>query len=995
MLPYPLAQLDAFCTAHPLEPKVLLGPTVQAGDQLVAALGHRGRGCTHLHVATPYGWAERCVGPHLKADGWTRLAEGADLFVIRQAIHAVRSSGSSPAVEAWLKQQTPRTMRPVIRSLRGAGITPADIRAAPLAAAKQRGLVGLLKAYAEELEAAKHYDAALLFQRGIAEAPAPGVWVAILDGTPCSRMASLFIRALAGERLVRIGSCPSSPMEPPVDSAVHRWRDAPGAAEAGAVYPAAAIWTSGLTAKDRASVRLRMAPGTGAEVRGVLRDVLARGLPLDQVEIAYTADDPYLGQWCGTIDRFDVPATLATGRSALWTRTGQALRGFYQWLAQGGDSEQLAALCRARLCTFHRVLDDAPTPPAVAAVLDRGVHGLGIRRHRALIDQLQEQCRDDDSERAALDRVGCALDALTSLVPDDDLVSVEEMATAGTAFAMWFGPEAIDAAPVTSLVQRLRDVSEAVGRTHGPRAQMAGLLQRLIETHRVSASAARPGALHIAPLERAGYTGRPHGYVVGLDASSFPSRPAPDPVLSDTERTVLEGLSPQEARTGEAEWHLNRVLGAASKTVTLSARTGDVARGADVSPSGFFQRVADQLEYSIEAIDASVVPAFPLVPASDDIALDATERLLARRATPGVADAVQAEAPWLVDGLHAQHQRATPKWTRFDGLTGQAAPQHALGTGEIPTSASRLETLAACPYRYFMRHVLDVAPPDTPDEDPARWLTPRQFGALLHDLYHDFMAQAEGPVTDGDSHADTLANLLERKIEAYRTRIPVKHEAAFRADCNRLEQAARVFLAAEARRTEAEPVAFEVSFGQGRSISPHQAMPVPLALSDTVEVLLEGQIDRVDRLPDGDYAIWDYKTGSMRGYDAHDLGANGQRLQWALYAHAFEAMLQAADAAGTVQQSGYFFANARACGQRLADRPPPRDEIGAQLAPLLDLAAEGAFPHIHKRRGTCTFCDYHHVCASEAKMARDVQAMAEASPDDAVISAITRWMDGV
>lgn len=989
MLPDPLAQLDAFCAAHPLAPKVLLVPTVQAGDSLIAALAERGRTCIHLQVATPGGWAERWVGPPLRDAGWTRLAEGADRFVLHHVVGSVRAVADE-SVAAWLDQQTPHTLQSVVRELRTAGITASDVQSAPLASAKQHGLAALLDAYAERLAANQQYDRALLFQRGIETTGPSDVWFAVLDGTPISRLAGWFIRAVAGERLVRIQSAtaPSGP-KPPAESVAHRWDDVPRVNERGTVHPAASIWSTGLSSREREAVRLRLAPGGEAEVRGVLRNILARGIPFDQVEIAYTAADPYESQWHAAADRFDMPATFATGRLIQQTHTGHALQGFYDWLARGCNSEQLAMSLRACLYTFDRVLDDAPDASSVAAVLDRGGYGTGLHHHRALIDRLDAQYDADDPEHDRLRRVRHALDALTSLVPRDEPVTVDDMVTASIGVVTWFGLASIESASVTSIVERLREVAHAVGAITGTRSQLAGAMQRLVERHRVDASAARPGALHVAPLDRAGYTGRPHTYVVGLDASSVPGACAPDPALPDSDRAALDGLTPQAARAGEAEWHLYRLMAAVPETVTLSARTGDLASGAEGSPSAFFFRVADQLEYEDEAAD---VPVFPLVPGPSDLALDATEQLLARRAAARFEEIVHAQAPWLVAGLHAQSQRAEPTWTRFDGLTGRPAPQHALGTGAIATSPSRLETLVARPYRYFLKHVLEVEPRDVPDEDPTRWLDPLQFGALLHELYHDFMARVGGPVTDAEVQADALAALLDQKVEAYRDHIPVQHEAAFHADRTRLERAARIFLAAEAQHTGTVPVAFEVSFGQGHSGGLHRAQPVPVTLSDGVDLLLEGRIDRVDRLPNGNYAIWDYKTGSMYGYEADDLQDDGQRLQWALYAYAFDAMLEDGNTRGTVQQSGYFFANAWAYGQRLADAPPSRERLGAQLAPLLSLAEQGAFPHVQKRHGACRFCDYRRICADEATSVRDVRAMTPDASDDPVVDAIARWM---
>ena len=45
---------------------------------------------------------------------------------------------------------------------------------------------------------------------------------------------------------------------------------------------------------------------------------------------------------------------------------------------------------------------------------------------------------------------------------------------------------------------------------------------------------------------------------------------------------------------------------------------------------------------------------------------------------------------------------------------------------------------------------------------------------------------------------------------------------------------------------------------------------MPVRLSERVRFLLQGRIDRIDRVQ-GDYEIWDYKTGSMSQYDEQDL----------------------------------------------------------------------------------------------------------------------------
>jgi hypothetical protein len=311
------------------------------------------------------------------------------------------------------------------------------------------------------------------------------------------------------------------------------------------------------------------------------------------------------------------------------------------------------------LLTFERAINPPLTSPTVAAVLDRGVLRPGRHSHHDLIDRLDAQCAEDDgAERERLSRVRTALDECAALLPGTTTVKAEVLATAGIAFLERFGPEALDTAVVKSLVERLRDVASSVEGVTGSRARMALLLQQLVEAHRVEAAAARPGALHVVPLDRAGYTHRPHTYVVGLDESLFPAAPPTDPVLPDDERAALKGLVAARDRAHEAEWHLARALHAASDTVTLCTRTHDLAEGTALFPSALFQRAAEQLGYDGEDDALSSVPSFGLVPALDEVALDTAEQLLAGRHADGFAAAVHAEAPALVQGQHARAQRA-------------------------------------------------------------------------------------------------------------------------------------------------------------------------------------------------------------------------------------------------------------------------------------------------------------------------------------------------
>ena len=235
-----------------------------------------------------------------------------------------------------------------------------------------------------------------------------------------------------------------------------------------------------------------------------------------------------------------------------------------------------------------------------------------------------------------------------------------------------------------------------------------------------------------------------------------------------------------------------------------------------------------------------------------------------------------------------------------------------------------------------------------------------------------------------------MDDLLQEEIDRYRERIPVTHEAAYQSDCDRLRQAGRIFLAVEAGRKGIKPVGFEVSFGFGEEEGLNQADAVKLPLSDRVKLALRGRIDRVD-LAGEEYEIWDYKTGSLWGYDERDLLKKGTRLQWALYACVLEEMLS--NRGIHVIRSGYFFPGDRGNGRRIGDVPPRREQLGELLEPLLELLPQGCFFHV-LREDPCTYCDYGCVCSEEKPLKKldDLQEIAEDKTE--ILNSLGRWING-
>lgn len=761
--------------------------------------------------------------------------------------------------------------------------------------------------------------------------------------------------------------------------------------------PGGRLLTVGLRPDDAGAVRLWETVGTETEVRAVVRDILGRGLRFDDVEIAYTAA-PYAALLFDAAERWDLPLDLAHGAPSRLMAPGRAVAALLAWVAGGLDGAELAGHLRAGDLGWD---ETDPSPATVAGWLLAGRVGRGPEAAGQALDRREAAAaragrrRDGEEAPTAGDggverrrlRFAAARTHLADLhacVPSAEQdCALADVARGAVRFLQrWTGAERggerseRDRRVREDLVVRLEGI--AVGpASSGPRATQARRVLDLALTFVCEGRRAAPGRLLAAPLHGAGYSGRPHLYVLGLDESHFPGTAAHDPVLLDAERRALSPELPARATAPTvAAFHLVRILGTAAGTATLVANRLRLADGREPYPSALFAQARRQLGVEPDRIGPTPVPAQVAAGAG----VDDLEGFLALRAAPAYAAAAAAAYPAAARGARAQLARMQPAPTRFDGwLRSEETESLHREAGRV-LSSQMLETMAQCPRRYLLRYVLGLRPPEEPPRDPRRWLQPPEMGELLHGLFLDFMAalaqRGERPTA---GHEAELGRLAAVAIARAQEEVPVALEAAARSDRRRIERAARIFLAAEAQRLAADPAlvpaVFELEFG-ARDVD-----AIEVRLSSQVAFRLRGRIDRVDRVAAGPGAgqreIWDYKTGSPHAFREGDLLHGGRTLQWALYAAALRLLPQG----GPVRRSGYFFTSDRGSGQRFAAAPPPDERLAAALLPLFQLAVRGFFPAVHKGEarggGPCRFCDFRRVCAAEALGEQAVDAVVE------------------
>jgi CRISPR/Cas system-associated exonuclease Cas4 (RecB family) len=348
--------------------------------------------------------------------------------------------------------------------------------------------------------------------------------------------------------------------------------------------------------------------------------------------------------------------------------------------------------------------------------------------------------------------------------------------------------------------------------------------------------------------------------------------------------------------------------------------------------------------------------------------------------------------PWLEDGHRAGEARAGEDFTAWDGFVPSGTPELDPRGGGEPFSPSRVQDLASCPFKYFVKHVLRVEAPEDIESDPTRWLPPMSEGSLLHEVFRDFFERitAAGEKPEAARHLDLILQIAESRIADWRDRVPPRSELAFTLQRDNILFACRTLLAREEEHCrEVAPRHFEVPFGLPRQISRTRSTvaspdPVAIEIGPGRSFRLRGSIDRVDEAADGTYEVWDYKTGSSMSVREGTGLRGGRQVQPVLYAMALETLLERAGKPGKVSRSGYFFPGRKGEGQRMVS-PLDRGQAREVLGRLFDLLAAGMFPHAITP-DDCKFCDFEAICGGAKEASARARTKLAASTNEVLAS---------
>ena len=211
---------------------------------------------------------------------------------------------------------------------------------------------------------------------------------------------------------------------------------------------------------------------------------------------------------------------------------------------------------------------------------------------------------------------------------------------------------------------------------------------------------------------------------------------------------------------------------------------------------------------------------------------------------------------------------------------GSLSPRavRALYGERVSMTASRLERIRTCHFSYFMEYGLKARP-----RTPAAFDAP-QIGAFLHFLLERVTRDVQSLGGFAQADQETLHALIRKYIDEYvqkELRNFQNRNARFRYLFARLRDTAYAVIdqaAEELRRSDFVPLAFELSFGDGKDL------PAVVVSEPDGELRVGGKVDRVDGwLKDGKLylRVVDYKSGKK----SFDLSAvrMGLDIQMLLY----------------------------------------------------------------------------------------------------------------
>lgn len=740
----------------------------------------------------------------------------------------------------------------------------------------------------------------------------------------------------------------------------------------------------------RLNIELIQSHGEFNEVKTIIRKIKSQNIPLDEVSIFYTVQEPY-SQYLYQLSRqYSLNITFGNGVSIKNTSPAKLFFALIDWIRDNYSIVKLYFLLTGGNFEFKNQQSnpDIPTPQRVASLLRNSP--IGHKRNRYIkgidlvIKQLEgeiEQVSEDRQERyrKKLKDLFWTKEFVTQIfheLPQEnfDYTILPKQIARGlinivTNYSKIDEENNFDEEAIKKIKERLTILIESdYPLSNMPVNEALTLIADLIKNERVNCSEPRGGCLHTASYKKGIWLNRPYNFVVGMDSAKFPDSAHGGSILLDAEKKNTDRINPNKEKGKESRYKMLQLLASLKGKIILSYSRFDTQDNRELAPSSLMLQLYrlktrdKQKDYSDFYNSFQDTPGF--IPGKPREILDSADWFLysARHNSLDIAPLFKHLYPALSEGFDAARQREKGELNRFNGKVKvdpkQVDPR--LNRGLV-VSSSRLELIAFCPYLYFLKYILKIKPPQEMIEDPGVWLDPSEKGILFHQIFEEFykklkkISPAETFIPPSyTKHWPILEEIALFQLKQKRKRLAPPNNLVYQHESKEILDSCRFFLHCEEEKYKGEiPTYLEFAFGTrdnrneelGRKIK-----AVELSLPGGKSISFQGKIDRIDKLDEDTYRIIDYKTGTPYGFSRSKYFRHGKQIQHALYALSLKKILAKAgiSAFPKIQEAGYYFPTLSGQGRQYFYRKEKRNQVLEIIDLLLDIVAQGNFAMTQK-----------------------------------------------
>lgn len=255
-------------------------------------------------------------------------------------------------------------------------------------------------------------------------------------------------------------------------------------------------------------------------------------------------------------------------------------------------------------------------------------------------------------------------------------------------------------------------------------------------------------------------------------------------------------------------------------------------------------------------------------------------------------------------------------------------------------SASAYNRLFACPYQFFARQMLQVFALEEFSDLPQK----RDYGDWLHEILQGFHDALQKAPRTGPARQDLLEEMSKQKFDQ-----EMEKNAAALAYYARWQKTIPAYLQWLEKH---EAQGWQYLYGE-------QSLERSLAWENG-QVVLKGRIDRIDRNPDGELAVLDYKTGSKSTLSTRLKG--GEDVQLPIYGLLAESMPEQ-----SVSSASYLSIGGKEVETVAAsDFSQWRQEVETHIRSSMQALQQGAQLPANGVQSVCQHCDVRGLCRKGA-----------------------------